>query len=297
MSRPRGGIIGVNATPAASAINSAASGVWTLREVEALKRAGTWPASFGGPASINGLQLWLDAADESTLFDATTGGSPVAANGGVARWDDKSGNARHFTQSTGGRRPLRKTSQQNGKDTLLLDGSDDCLVGSDFLDLTSRGMSAFLVYKRNATGFRHELLSKTQTSSGFGWVFYHGSGGELNFRTQGSGRATAISTAASVSADGYVVVSLVLSSGQVSSGKMYRNGSALSMASPTYVGSGLETAIDTSGPIQIGVQEYAGDLYFAANINAAEIVIYDSALPDTDRAPVENYLIAKWGIT
>lgn len=43
MSRPRAGYIGFNRVPAASAINSAASGVWTVREAESLKRAGTWP--------------------------------------------------------------------------------------------------------------------------------------------------------------------------------------------------------------------------------------------------------------
>ena len=94
--RPRGGIIGATAQPAGSAINSAASGVWTLREAEALKRAGTWPSLAPGGVGA-GLQLWLDASDATTLYGATTGGSLVASDGGVARWEDKSGNSRHYT--------------------------------------------------------------------------------------------------------------------------------------------------------------------------------------------------------
>ena len=43
MTRPRGGYIGFNRVPAASGVNSAASGIWTLREAESLKRAGAWP--------------------------------------------------------------------------------------------------------------------------------------------------------------------------------------------------------------------------------------------------------------
>jgi hypothetical protein len=71
--------------------------------------------------------LWLDGADASTLYDATSGGSLVAADGAVARWEDKSGNARHLTQGTLGSRPARKTSIQNGRDVLRFDGSADGL--------------------------------------------------------------------------------------------------------------------------------------------------------------------------
>ena len=45
MSRGRGGYIGFNRAPA----GQAASGVWTLREAEAFKRAGAWPVSSSDP--------------------------------------------------------------------------------------------------------------------------------------------------------------------------------------------------------------------------------------------------------
>jgi hypothetical protein len=67
--------------------------------------------------------LWLDAADAGTLYDATSGGSLVAADGAIARWEDKSGNSRHCTQGTSGSRPIRKTSIQNGRDVARGDGS------------------------------------------------------------------------------------------------------------------------------------------------------------------------------
>ena len=85
------------------------------------------PGSFGGPSSIAGLELWLDASDSSTLYDATSGGSLVTADGEVARWEDKSGNNRHATQSTSSGRPIRRVSVQGGKDALDFDGWDDAL--------------------------------------------------------------------------------------------------------------------------------------------------------------------------
>jgi len=48
--RPRGGIIGANITPT----QTAASGIWTLREVEAYQRAGAWAALPGAPTSVSG---------------------------------------------------------------------------------------------------------------------------------------------------------------------------------------------------------------------------------------------------
>jgi hypothetical protein len=68
--------------------------------------------------------LWLDGADASTLYNATSGGSLVAADGAVARWEDKSGNARHLTQGTLGSRPARKAAILNGRDVLRFDGGD-----------------------------------------------------------------------------------------------------------------------------------------------------------------------------
>jgi hypothetical protein len=61
------------------------------------------------PAAIT-TNLWLDAADSSTLFDASVGGSLVADGGNVGRWEDKSGNARHAIQATSGNRPVRSGS-------------------------------------------------------------------------------------------------------------------------------------------------------------------------------------------
>ncbi len=303
MSRPRGGYIGFNRTPAASAINSAAVGVWKLREAEALKRAGTWPLPGVSLPVTSGLQLWLDAADSATLFDATTGGSPVAADGGVARWEDKSGNARHFTQSESTKRPQRKTAQQNGLDALLFDGSNDSLTGGDFLDGNVGGKTAFVVLKRNATGVMHEILTKGTTNGG--WVFRLTDTNKLNGSSWSDvtfENSTDVSSSGTVTATGYTAFAWRHTAGSFHTQQFFRNGTSVETASPVEAGDGARTLPNISDVMRIGVQRYDGELaapgdYFLYNGNIAEIIIYDSALSDTDRAAVESYLISKWGIT
>ena len=106
-----GGVIGQRNLPSAVA----ASGVWRLSEIESAKRGDSWPAAeITLPSDLTGLVLWLDGADETTLYDSTTGGSLVAEDGSIARWQDKSGNNRHFTQATSERRPTRRLAVKNG---------------------------------------------------------------------------------------------------------------------------------------------------------------------------------------
>jgi hypothetical protein len=79
------------------------------------------------PREIQGCAIALDASISGSLYDATSGGSLVAADGAVARWEDQSGNARHVTQGTSGQRPLRRVKQINGVDAVEFDGNDDNL--------------------------------------------------------------------------------------------------------------------------------------------------------------------------
>jgi hypothetical protein len=74
------------------------------------------------PLDITTPTLWLDHSDASTLYDAASGGALVAADGDVARINDKSGNANHAVFSGG--KATRKTAIQNSLDILRFDGAD-----------------------------------------------------------------------------------------------------------------------------------------------------------------------------
>lgn len=76
------------------------------------------------PREIQGCELAFNAALATSLYDATSGGSLVAADGAISRWEDQSGGARHATQ-TSTARPLRKIGVINGHDAVRFDGADD----------------------------------------------------------------------------------------------------------------------------------------------------------------------------
>ena len=292
--RSNGSYIGYNRVTTTS--QDSASGIWSLAAAERRRRAAAWPMPFL-PSNVTGLQLWLDASDASTLYDATSGGSLVAADGGVARWEDKSGNNRHFTQSTSSKRPARKTSQQNSLDTLLFDGSDDSLIGSNFASGTG-GLTIFSVVKRNATNAVHEIINKGVDNGGWLFRLTDTNAPQISsYRDSTLTNSTLRGTSSSVSATDYTVLAMVAGSGAFNTALMFRNGTSLAMSAAAEDGTNGRTPSGGSDPVRIGVQVYSGVDYFNYNGNIAEIVLYDSALSDADRAAVENYLLAKWAIT
>lgn len=114
------------------------------------------------PAALS-LALWLDGSDAATLYDATSGGSLVAADGTIARWEDKSGNARHVTQSTSLNRPQRKVAYEGGRDSVLFDGTNDALSLSSDLSI---GTHTVLVVARNSATITSATASQCMLSGG-----------------------------------------------------------------------------------------------------------------------------------
>jgi hypothetical protein len=310
MSRGRGGYIGFNRVPAAAAINSAASGVWSLREAEALKRAGTWPVVAPGNVG-SGLQLWLDASDSATLFDATSGGSLVAADGGVARWEDKSGNGRHMTQGTAGSRPARKTAIQGGRDVLRFDGSNDFMsVASStatFTFLHATDSTIFLVLDQNKSGYAPLISTFDTGTANVGMQLDTGNGSgtadnvthRVNRGVSGSNVVFQTTGNAFLGA-GFNVISVVTQPANATAANrssIRRNGGTAATGNaatgaPSSASSQYNLSLATDNYLGVG----SGDATFSS-MDIAELIIYNSALSDTDRAAVETYLLAKWGIT
>jgi hypothetical protein len=311
MSRPRAGYVGFNRVPAASAFNSAASGVWTVREAEAMKRAGTWPAGSVSPTQIAGLQLWLDGSDAATLYDATTGGSLVAADGAVARWEDKSGNGRHATQSTSGSRPTRKTAIQNSLGVVRFDGSNDAMSisGSTATFKFLHGTTATLLYvakygTSSDPNAQYGLVS-TGAASGNEIGFFHSyddrapsvnnSISSSAIRDASGNRAWLNRVNDTVTPNTFIACSEVIDAGAATAANRstvrINGGSAIQGNSLTNSPSGNDSQFD----LTIGVIVSSSPLAHMAG-DIAEIIIYNSALSNTDRAAVESYLIAKWGV-
>ena len=283
--RGRGGFIGANVVPAAAAFNSAASGLWTVREAEGFKRAGTWPTAFVNPTNLTGLQLWLDASDASTLYDATTGGSLVAVDGAIARWEDKSGNARHATQATSGNRPTRKTSVLNGRDAILFDGSDDGLAVPNTFGQWGTGNWSMFMAVRTGTSVTSKYLfsSVVLVNSLFIWSV----GDDIRVRTAGGSSQTLSPNLSAATSTG--VITSVIRNGTAFTGRI---GASSNTATTSSNGLSFDGAT-----VEIGIYNEPGFRGLPWNGHICEVIAYDSALSDTNRTIVENYLKSKWGIS
>lgn len=221
------------------------------------------------PKSIAGLQLWLDAADSSTISTGT----------GVSEWRDKSATGSKFVQATGNDQPATATAAMNGRNVLVFDGTSDSLSATTPLS-TSMPLTMFFVQRIiAATQFGMSYTSGTVASH------FDLRQTQFNARLNILANLTTLINEASGTREG---VNDILAMTFPSSGDntIYRNGSQLSL---------LNT---TARPVLTGTH-YVGRRSdgFYANIQVAEIIAYSTQLSDTDRRTVEAYLGKKWGIT
>jgi hypothetical protein len=297
-----------------AAVNAVGTGSYTAASSSATPSAGSVVTA------ITGLQLWLDASDASTLFDATSGGSLVAADGGVARWEDKSGNARHFTQSTSGNRPLRKTGIQNSLAVLRFDGSNDFMsVPSStaiFKFLHDGDSTVFVVLKpgvvANPDALYWILGNSTDSGSTDEQTGYY-----LRYDDRTSARADLDDSLVHVVLNGgsprFVgVAKSALPSNTFSLATVRGDPGNATIASRSQVrrngGSAItQVTSDTNGATALPTGNATQNMFVGAtpgatpswplNGDIAEIIMYDTALSDANRADVESYLTTKWAIS
>ena len=241
------------------------------------------------PKLVPGLRLWLDANKSTSLYDSVSGGSNVAADSSVARWEDVSGENNHAIQNDSNKRPLRKVSSRNSKDTILFDGTNDCFVVPNFW-LQSH-FSVFIVQ------------SAVVTNNSKFWVEH---GPDLNsnpgFYFQGRNSASwAVRRGSSIHAGDRITLSdgldwigndwSIASFVYNGTGYMYKNG--LLIANQSDSGSSISNSIirDT---LNIASRNQT-NLFLNGSI--AEIIIYDKPLPNLYRIGIENYLKNKWNIS
>lgn len=281
MSRALGGYVGHIPTPS----TAAAPGVWTLREASRYRRAQTWPSPQLDLASISGLAVWLDASDASTLYDSTTGGSLVNADGTVARWEDKSGNSRHATQSSSVSRPVRKTTQLNGLAALQFDGSDDWMQIAQNTIGNGGNLSVFVVMRITSLSAGARAVLNKGDGATFPQTVWEMSASNPWYGFAAGGQWYA-STGSSLS-----VPTTLLLSGRTENrtSQFIVNGANSGSAS-----SQSPSVNDISQFIGIMGTGTSGSGNLAASVG--ELAIYDSALSPGDMASVSAYLMAKWGI-
>lgn len=232
------------------------------------------------PAQITTV-LWLDAADETTLFDAVSGGSLVAADGAIARWQDKSGNARHVTQSTSGSRPTRRTAVKNARDIVRFDGTDDVLTTSfsDFGTSYAFVAVASSSVAGSGTGAIIGCRSSVSVTPVNPQIAF--TGGSSNFVARDDASVANSAPISGLTNSQWYLFGGIRSGSSVTA---YRDGTAGTTVSNT-LGT-ISTNITSVGAL------YAPTLGTFLTGDIAEIVVCGTA----DRAIVEGYLAHKWGV-
>lgn len=268
--------------------------------------------------SLISPHTWIDFSDTATLFDATTGGSVVTNGVGIARAEDKSGNARHFEQPTAGSRFTFTNNVQNGLGVARADGGDwlnSVSANSTWTFLHNSGSSVFAVVK-NGTVSNPVTL--------YGWIGNTGgssarSGIYLSYddRAVLTGLTDSLNSAILRGSSGtYVaasndgtqvftdfrniitpnVFSVAFWCGDPQNAtaanrmKAAINGGAV-IGNQTYTGS--VSASDPTLTLQIGT---IGNNAFPLVGDYAELIIFNSILSSANRYLVEGYLAWKWGL-
>lgn len=251
--------------------------------------ANKWGFGFN-PLSLSPV-LWLDASDSSTLFDATSGGNLVAAGGTVARWEDKSGNARHVTQATLSSRPIKVEGVQGGKSVVRFDGVND-LLSTAANSPSVTGVTIYFVSKHNSFG-----------GSNFARLLEMGSNGYIymvnlsNAFSQQSYRGL------------YIAGSLLKDSASFSATTGVWRVHGISNANNSLVS---QTVHRVNGVVSSGVITGDGTLTIPTNVamhignrsaldrafdgDIAEILVFPTVLTNEQNIAVERYLAQKWNI-
>jgi hypothetical protein len=253
------------------------------------------------PRNYAGLQLWLDAADTATLFDATSGGSLPANNGGVARWVDKGPNAFAFTQGTANNRPQRKTQQLNGLDGIYFDGSNDCLYSAANVFDTTVSVLCVAAFDNN-TSRRVVADFNTASTGSFHLAFEQNTfatvGSRYGFFAPNSNTFDS-DLATSSGAKLFCATADATSGGSITSNTTYRiNGVTRTLTSKN--GSGNFASSTTTEGVMIGAFNNAG-ANLAPTIGMLghiyEVMAYNVRLSTDQIGVIERYLASKWNIT
>lgn len=237
------------------------------------------PRTQFSPLNLPGLVLWLDASDRNSMYDATTGGSLVTAGNTVARWQDKSGNARHVTQGAANNRPTLNTNKQNGLPSLTFDGSNDSMATASFAH--SVALTCFVLNRATTT-----------SQIAYSRIVEHGSnnGMAIIFR-EVAARNVSVQYASSTFTVGPAAVTTPTLL------EMYVDSSATRNVYLDVNGANQVTTTRTgtpTTPTAFTVSNFGGGGSYNAAQEVYEIVYFNRLLSAAERTLMRNYLNRKW---
>jgi len=248
------------------------------------------PMRSFSPLDVDGLAVWLDAADATTL---TLSGS------NVTQWNDKSGNGRNATAGSG---TVTVSSSVNGLPVLSIAGSTSLNVSN--VTLTQSQSCVFFVFRATETKSLSGSVYFTWSRVGDdgGWNssnegFYPIFNGPVSYYALGvAGGGVGVMSrdyGGSSSSNPFLSATLATLFGN---GGGWSNGVSLPIDTRYTYANPSNTLLNSAQTYQIGMRSAAGRTDSAA-FDLAELIVYDlSTIGTGQRRQIENYLAQKWGL-
>jgi len=265
--------------------------------------------AVSSPTEISGCALWLDASDAATLFAGNTGDTLATTT--VGRWADKSGSGSPAaSQATSGIRPQIASSSLNGRSTIEFDDTDSLVFGSSTAAFNylhnATGATMFVVWKPAATSnpdaIRYLFNSTNNSSGNTGVSIFMDDrssvtrNNSLQFTVSRGVSGTPTSSLSHndffTAANSFCIMSAVMDNANATAASrlVARQNGVASSATNT----AANAAAATNASLDLTIGNFGGG---GAPAAIAEIIFYQGVISATDRARVEAYLAAKWGIS
>jgi hypothetical protein len=223
---------------------------------------------FFRPTSIPGCQLWLDAADTTTLS---------LSGSNVTQWNDKSGNVNNAFVTTSANQPTYANNR------LTFSGEQYLLTP---LNSRIEAQTLFAVVSTSATETsQRAVLGQNGVGLRGGYSFYLATGGSLIQRVHTWGGDPGFNGAVLTRNQVFLYGATVVSS--TGSGVLYANGSVSASGSVASLASSAFTYIVGAGLAE-GGEPLQGTL--------SELLLWNSVLTTSQRQLIEGYLMHKWGL-
>ena len=227
------------------------------------------------PQTIPGLALWFDAADTSTI---------VKSGENVSTWRNKAVYGSASNTSTSG---TVTSTTLNGIPALSFAASAGMTVPSSSVTYANTTRTAFIVAAIDASGASTDYFFMSNANVLQDFTF--------QIRGSNAGANTGIAFLSGYSALVYKVTyppngiynatSLFCCTSLTTNGGIFINGTNIASGSPAN-----QFSTGANGAQTIGLASST------AAFRLGEIILFDGAIPDTQRQQVEGYLANKWGL-
>ena len=230
------------------------------------------------PTDIAGCVLWLDGADNSTLFDATSGGSVVVDDGNVARWEDKSASGNDASQSILADRPIWRASEINGNGVVDF-GSRDGMPLASSISIFEQDYTSLFVFRRSSSGIFSVSMGGSGSTQTLSYPFFWYSDNKIYCAT---------------GTNSYRVTSAINSTGVfVASIRWIQSTSSFRLALNGVVQS---TSTGTTSNI-VNIEQIGKRGPNSTSGAICEIAHFNTSVSESDIQGFETSLGAKWGVT